>query len=427
MKPGSLRIRTYQVGFGDAFLLSFSYPDKSARHVLIDFGSTALPKGAPKDRMVEVAKDVRSVTGGKLHAVVATHRHKDHISGFTTNKAGDGSGDIIRSLNPDLVLQPWTEDPSLEREATGPAPSPEGLRFAALQSMQEVAGQMLAESARTSFMPKALRDEIEFLGDDNSLANRSAVVNLMTMGKERRYLNVEQDSGLDALLPGVQTIVLGPPNADQSKAVLKQRSEDENEFWHLRALTSKAAEERGNDRGASLFDERYVASDGSSFPEDTRWLIYRARKVQASQMLSLVRALDKAMNNTSLILLFRVGGKSLLFPGDAQIENWSYALADPQYRKMLAKVDLYKVGHHGSLNATPKSLWKLFDRKSPNPATKKRLESIMSTMPGKHGSEDKDTEVPRRTLTQELRDQSNLLSTHDVGPELLFVDKVIKF
>jgi hypothetical protein len=34
------------------------------------------------------------------------------------------------------------------------------------------------------------------------------------------------------------------------------------------------------------------------------------------------------MNNTSVILFFEVGSKKLLFPGDAQIENWSYALED---------------------------------------------------------------------------------------------------
>jgi len=37
--PKSLTIRTYQVGFGDCFLLSFEYPTEK-KHVLIDFGST---------------------------------------------------------------------------------------------------------------------------------------------------------------------------------------------------------------------------------------------------------------------------------------------------------------------------------------------------------------------------------------------------
>ena len=73
------------------------------------------------------------------------------------------------------------------------------------------------------------------------------------------------------------------------------------------------------------------------------------------------------MNNTSVILLFEVGARPL-FPGDAQVENWSYALEDaPDHeatRALLADVDLYKVGHHGSLNATPKKLlWEGFRKR----------------------------------------------------------------
>ena len=52
--------------------------------------------------------------------MVATHRHKDHISGFETKKGGKGTGDVIRSLRPSLVVQPWTEDPDLDPRATGP-------------------------------------------------------------------------------------------------------------------------------------------------------------------------------------------------------------------------------------------------------------------------------------------------------------------
>ena len=70
-----------------------------------------------------------------------------------------------------------------------------------------------------------------------------------------------------------------------------------------------------------------------------------------------MRSIDDALNNTSLILLFDIGGKKLLFPGDAQIENWRYALFDAptggDIRASLADVAIYKVGHHGSLNGTP--------------------------------------------------------------------------
>ena len=47
-QPTSVEIRAYQVGFGDCFLLSFIYGEKDKRHVLIDFGTTGLPKRGTK-------------------------------------------------------------------------------------------------------------------------------------------------------------------------------------------------------------------------------------------------------------------------------------------------------------------------------------------------------------------------------------------
>jgi hypothetical protein len=132
------------------------------------------------------------------------------------------------------------------------------------------------------------------------------------------------------------------------------------------------------------------------------------------------------MNNTSVILLFQVGKKKLLFPGDAQIENWQYALSQKKYQSLLTSVNLYKVGHHGSLNATPKSLWKLFKNKSEG-RTANRLLSLMSTMEGKHGSVSSHTEVPRTTLVRELRRQSDLFTTQQLRGKDFFHDTVVKF
>src|SRR5689334_2927865 len=100
--PSSVTIRMYNVGFGDCFLLTFHY-SKSDQHVLIDYGTTSAPKNGPKDYMRQIANDIAKVSNGKLRAVVATHRHRDHISGFST--AGASSGKTIAALNPDFVIQ----------------------------------------------------------------------------------------------------------------------------------------------------------------------------------------------------------------------------------------------------------------------------------------------------------------------------------
>src|SRR2546422_3724993 len=114
---------------------------------------------------MDIAQDIKKRSKGKLHAVVATHRHRDHISGFATAKGGKGTGDVIRSLKPDLVVQPWTEDPKLDTKATGPGSGNGKIKkfgagtaehISALSLMHEVAQQTL--SARN--LPKEIRHEV---------------------------------------------------------------------------------------------------------------------------------------------------------------------------------------------------------------------------------------------------------------------------
>jgi hypothetical protein len=138
------------------------------------------------------------------------------------------------------------------------------------------------------------------------------------------------------------------------------------------------------------------------------------RAIHAQQLFELVRIIDDALNNTSVILLFTVGTTRLLFPGDAQIENWQYALKrsdrSEQIRKELATVDVYKVGHHGSRNATPKTLWRGFKNR------RHGLRTIMSTKAGKFpGRPGSGTEVPRDTLKKALIAETKLTNTQDLG------------
>jgi len=423
-KPNKITLRSYQVGFGDCFLMTFHYK-KFDRHILIDFGSTGRPKTSESKKkgadklMTRVAKDIRTQCGGKLHAIVATHRHADHISGFDTS-GKDAPGAIIAECDPDVVVQPWTEHPRAN-PITGKVSSSNGnksLAFGtALQDMHAISGAVLHEvklRGKALLGPK-LHGELSFLGEDN-IKNLPAVKNLMEMGRGKNkqgkkkkavYAHFGSSSGLASVLPGVKVTVLGPPTLDQTKTIKKMAKTDADEFWHFQAVAGQFVTKPQAQvfRNAQTFEP-------SRKPPSTRWFINRMQKIRGEQLLGIMRALDDVMNNTSLILLFEVNGKKLLFPGDAQIENWSYALQQKKIQKLLEDVDLYKVGHHGSLNATPKSLWKLFKKRS----TKKsadRLQSIVSTMAGKHGTPPK-TEVPRRPLVETLTKESNYFTTQDL-------------
>lgn len=418
--PLSVNIRTYQVGFGDCFLLSFAYQDTSERHVLIDFGTTKLPDDAPKTRMMDIALDIKARCGGKLTAVVATHRHQDHISGFTPDAKGKGTGAVIAGLAPDLILQPWTENPETAVDAvappadTGDTTRGIGAHVRSLAAMQVASGQFVAEAKRNnqylSNIEGSPKGQISFIGEDN-IANPGAVRNLMKMAPNE-YLYAGQATKLAEIL-GLEIDVLGPPTVAQSSSIKKQRARDPNEFWQLAARAPDAIDIGERNRALPLFPGFVRARAGGEFPIEARWLINRARTVRGSQLMQLVRNLDSAMNNTSLILLFRSASKSLLFPGDAQIENWSYALSQPAVMAKLAAVNLYKVGHHGSLNATPKSLWAQFATKS-EVASPGRIQTLMSTLEHKHGSVDKHTEVPRETLVNALKKESDFFTTQSL-------------
>jgi hypothetical protein len=415
-KPDRVEIRAYNVGFGDCFLLSFVYGAGDARHVLIDFGTGQLPKGVrASDRMPLIADDIRRVTGGSLTAVVVTHRHADHISGFGTDEGTGKSGNIIRGLKPEIVLQPWTEDPDAAEDARTATResnrSPKSFT-AGLREIQGFAEDVYALSeSKPVWMGAALQRELSFFGMEN-IKNESAVRNLAAMGDADGARSVwahhGSSSGLESRLPGVSVRVLGPPDLRQTEGIRKMRKTDPDEFWHLLAGTLSPG-----------MDGRVRGRSSHRVPSEARWFRDQLDRMRGTQLLQIVRVLDEYMNNTSLILLFEVGGKKLLFPGDAQIENWSYALSEApdaeETRKSLAGVDVYKVGHHGSLNATPKTLlWRNFDKR--NAPRAERLRALLSTMHGnKHGKTANKTEIPRRTLLEALEKETLLSNTDDLG------------
>ncbi len=479
-----IKIRMYQVGFGDCFLMIFHYTDATERFVLVDFGSTGMPKEfSPKERkeqMTKVAVDISVRCGGKLddtgkltksgklHGVVATHRHADHISGFASKTAGTGK--IIRDCQPDFIVMPWTENPSAAEDAKGFVAaenhSNSENRLAAgtanfletLDAMNSVAASIEKEAqwlgSKAVFvkpLDAKTAETLEFMGANNTgkISNGDAVDNLQTMNPANtHYVNFGYNLDLSAFLPDVKVHVLGPPTIEQYKKVKSEDDENPefwmfqkmvNNFWQMQAATAELKN--------TLLAENQLFPDAEVFdnfePSQVRWFVRQMREVRANLLFEIVRIMDNAMNNTSVILLFEIGGKKLLFPGDAQIENWEYALkvaSNPpetlgkdDVLKKLKDTDLYKVGHHGSRNATPHTLWDNFAHKSTNKDDENRLKTIMSTMEGKHGHEtDKkgnviNTEVPRKTLVTEFTANSNLSTTQEItDANILFEEVVIK-
>jgi ribonuclease BN (tRNA processing enzyme) len=398
MTPSQVTVRMYNVGFGDSFLCTFDYPDdkkRSERHVLFDCGSTKAAKGRSMD---DVVADIVRDTGGKLDVLVITHRHKDHVSAF--GKASRGA--LLATLRPTTVLRPWVDDPKLPTDADSP-----NAAFASSVSVaQDFANAVASAIATTRGGNGGRRPELQAMAEDQ-IANARAIeaIDLLAEKRRGRYLRASVKPVTLAALPGVDIHVLGPPTIQQLPLVKTQAENYKDEYWFAQvSLLHDALGVAGlTSRNARFLARQALEErDANAVIGPAHWLIARLQERYDQTLARIVRSVDDVLNNTSLILLLEAGEKKLLFSGDAQGENWAWALeyADdatrPHYRELLEDVDLYKVGHHGSRNATPRSLYALWEDRE------REMVSLMSTLPGKHGSPTKGTEVPRKTLAAAL-------------------------
>jgi hypothetical protein len=183
------------------------------------------------------------------------------------------------------------------------------------------------------------------------------------------------------LLPGVVVHVLGP---SKSEEVI--RNIDPPAGKSYLQLSAAFADLDEGETGPRPFSTDWLA-DGYLDAEDRR-------KIQAFShgfTSSIAAALDDAINGTSLMLILEIKGKFFLFSGDAQWGTWNAALTDTKVKNLLKRVDFYKVGHHGSHNATPIE----FVEETLDPD--KKMVAMVSTR--KFGS----WKVPKQELLDEMK------------------------
>jgi beta-lactamase superfamily II metal-dependent hydrolase len=311
----------YRVGFGDCFLVSIP----GDRHVLVDCGvHVAADIGVLDDVLANIALESR----GRLDLVIASHPHEDHISGFARGE------ETFRSLKIGEIWLPWTEDPT---DAD------------AYRLRQARAGLAAALTAHAAAAP--VRPEVEAILANAAARRNETAMNLLrsAFGTEATVRFLAAGASFDEVagIPGLAARLLGPP---RSEAFLKSMDPPRIERY-LRAAADGGQELVG---AVEPFGKEWVERPerGPRLTERDRRRLVRA--VESSPDM-LAFALDRAVNNTSLVCLFSYRGRSLLFPGDAQYGSWKAWLQEPDSPALLGTVDFYKVSHHGSENATPKS------------------------------------------------------------------------
>ena len=365
----------YNVGFGDAFLLLFPGKDRP-RRVLIDCGMHSIGPGPKK--MNEVVNQIIEDCHGEIDVVIGTHRHQDHVRGFAS-KAWE-------NVRVSEVWMPWTEHPT----------------DSAARRIRE------SQSKRADTLKVALArlgaDDAMMSMADNSLTNHAAMHTLhhgFRGVRERRFLP-DPKKALRTfgtkVLPNVTIHVLGP---SRDKDVMREMEPDEGESYlaFMLGRKSSSGEKVRPFRAEWAVRERLWKSQFKHL-RFTRQHLRAIENIGSGTELELLARLEQAVNGTSLMLMFVVGRAHLLFSGDAQWGTWTAALADPQWSELLSKTSFYKIGHHGSHNATPPAFVENH--------LSKTFTAMASTRPVR-----KWPDIPRKPLLEALRKRSNRVVRSD--------------
>lgn len=372
-----ITVRMYRQGLGDCFLLQFQNGN-SKKFILIDCGVLQNTTG-DKEIMNNVAQSIKETCNGVLDLVIITHEHWDHISGFHHAKS------VFNEFTFKEVWMGWIEDP----KDTDAKKIKDEINSRS-QSLK-LGLELLSQLESTHGIDAALFEDAKSLMAFHGLAagERVSTTDIMDYirskapGQEPKYLrpgSVEKLTGL----PGIKFYVLGPPTT--AAAIKRESSSKKGKLYgEERSLTSfdrfmesleflpQMINEDQTDSNAQQtkgypFHQKYQISQdqanksySSYFEKKQDWRSIKFDWV--SEFNDFAVKLVTGTNNTSLVLAIEIegSGEILLFPGDAQLGNWesweAVSFSGEQStvvkaQDLLKKTILYKVGHHGSHNAT---------------------------------------------------------------------------
>lgn len=426
-KTEQLRVRMYRVGFGDFFLLTIP-SQEGPQHIVIDCGVTNGKTGKGdigtiKDAVADMARE----TGGKLALIIVTHRHMDHIIGFSRcidvfERFKDRVGAIWMPYWETVYDAELSELTSLALEA---------------QSHLALTNTNIPDRAELfAMLENATGNVLAVTGTGGGTNDKSLTLLKEGLGVKPNYYFKGQEPNLPEVLlqAGLSADILGPPPGDAT-AFMKLEDLKKTVGQYL-----EAAEDGGDSKkfrpfgrswevGSSNYPvcafREWVSRPGTASAYDNPDPHVLEKAVEAAQpsvLLTAVKQLDSFLNNQSLVVLFTYKGKKLLFAGDAQAGNWEYWLYDgndptktPTLKlgkngeAVLSALDFYKVGHHGSTNATP-----IVAVENMKPGT-----TVMcSTQEGSFGSVEKKSEVPRIPLIDALAKKCVVVRSDHVAVKL---------
>jgi beta-lactamase superfamily II metal-dependent hydrolase len=325
-----LLVRAYNVGVGDCIYIRI--PDgKDGFHILIDCGkkgSTDLLQQAIRHLEEEMLPDEAGKK--RLDLLVATHRHEDHIKGLDP-----AYFENVRVQNIWLSAVMNSDHPQAQKT--------HNLHALAGKAMQQLQARGLALSPQAQMLAA-------FYGISNDKAMDFVKKDLPAKnGIEAKYVHAgmsSKDAQLKLPLKDAVIHVLGPEE-DIDGYYLGEEADET-----LRAFAGTSQLFGSKSQPAKETPHNISASD---------FRLLQSRML--SNALSFAEKDSSIQNNMSVILLIEWRKRRLLFVGDAEWHgeykrkkhNGSWNVMWNKRKKLLNKpLDFLKVGHHGSINATPR-------------------------------------------------------------------------
>jgi hypothetical protein len=362
-----IKVRMYRQGLGDCFLITIPRRNGTPFYAVIDCGVILGTKDAGKI-MTDVVEHIIQTTGGHVDLVVATHEHWDHISGFGQAR------EIWTDKNKLTVGKVWLSWAENQKD-------PLAHKLRTQRQALKIALQAAASRMRLAGDGSAAQDVTNLLDFFGAAGTTSDALEVVKGLSDVRYCT-PQDDPIEIEGTDVKVYVLGPP-PDEKLIKKYNPSKREPETYgmdsinnYLNALQPTLSDtdlETPFDEGLQIplnmaqqmpfFQQHYWGEDADSKEKSQAWRRIDSSWLDSSSSLAL--QLDSATNNTCLVLAFELGdGDVLLFAADAQVGNW-LSWQDLKWKvdgtevtgpDLLRRTIFYKVGHHGSHNATLREL-----------------------------------------------------------------------
>jgi beta-lactamase superfamily II metal-dependent hydrolase len=378
--PAGLRVRMYRIGFGDFFLVTVPSPS-GPKHILIDCGVHAKDTHSIAAAVAHMAQE----TNKQLALIIVTHRHADHVTGFSKCK------DVFQQFKVEHIWMSWYENPTDTKALalqTNIAAVTNELRFA-------LAARNDPASAEYKNMVENITDVMPASGGQQNPGAFEVLRNFPGKPPIDYYKAGDKPTLPPSLIAaGLQAEILGPP--DDPNVISKTDKASQEYIASVGAIQSGPV--KPFTTAFRVQPQDYESDLFKLVPRSE--IEARLAAVQPDVLAAKAAMANNMINNQSLVTLLTFKGKTLLFAGDAQWGNWANFLfggvtettMKPESEAILAKLDFYKVGHHGSTNATPKDALA---------AMRKGCVAMCSTAIGAYN------EVPRDALVTAIDQRTN--------------------